>query len=79
MSQGPVDDTPPIFADEGVRLGRKCGARIASVAALGGLLLFGYDSAVINGAVSSIQAHFGIDDQWGSPSPPRCSVLPSAP
>ena len=33
--------------------------RIASVAALGGLL-FGYDSAVINGAVSSIQEDFGI-------------------
>lgn len=33
--------------------------RIASVAALGGLL-FGYDSAVINGAVDSIQEDFGI-------------------
>lgn len=33
--------------------------RIASVAALGGLL-FGYDSAVINGAVSSIQDEFGV-------------------
>ncbi len=35
--------------------------RIASVAALGGLL-FGYDSAVINGAVKSIQEHFHIND-----------------
>jgi sugar porter (SP) family MFS transporter len=35
--------------------------RIASVAALGGLL-FGYDSAVINGAVASIQVHFGISN-----------------
>jgi sugar porter (SP) family MFS transporter len=35
--------------------------RIASVAALGGLL-FGYDSAVINGAVSAIQKHFGINN-----------------
>jgi sugar porter (SP) family MFS transporter len=35
--------------------------RIASVAALGGLL-FGYDSAVINGAVASIQEDFGIDN-----------------
>jgi sugar porter (SP) family MFS transporter len=35
--------------------------RIASVAALGGLL-FGYDSAVINGAVSAIQDHFQIDN-----------------
>ncbi|MFC4128368.1 sugar porter family MFS transporter [Nocardia rhizosphaerae] len=35
--------------------------RIASVAALGGLL-FGFDSAVINGAVAAIQAEFGVDD-----------------
>lgn len=35
--------------------------RIASVAALGGLL-FGYDSAVINGAVKSIQQAFMISD-----------------
>jgi sugar porter (SP) family MFS transporter len=35
--------------------------RIASVAALGGLL-FGYDSAVINGAVKSIQQTFLISD-----------------
>jgi sugar porter (SP) family MFS transporter len=35
--------------------------RIASVAALGGLL-FGYDSAVINGAVSAIQDHFQVDN-----------------
>jgi sugar porter (SP) family MFS transporter len=34
--------------------------RIASVAALGGLL-FGYDSAVINGAVSAVKDHFQID------------------
>ena len=35
--------------------------RIASVAALGGLL-FGYDSAVINGAVDAIQRTFEIDN-----------------
>lgn len=35
--------------------------RIASVAALGGLL-FGYDSAVINGAVQAIQDAFAIRD-----------------
>ena len=34
----------------------------ASVAALGGLL-FGYDSAVINGAVDAIQKHFDIDNK----------------
>ncbi len=36
-------------------------ARVASVAALGGLL-FGFDSAVINGAVGALQEEFGIDD-----------------
>ncbi|WP_278262383.1 sugar porter family MFS transporter [Nocardia sp. AG03] len=35
--------------------------RIASVAALGGLL-FGYDSAVINGAVAAIQDEFDVAD-----------------
>jgi sugar porter (SP) family MFS transporter len=35
--------------------------RIASVAALGGLL-FGYDSAVINGAVSAVKDHFRINE-----------------
>ena len=35
--------------------------RIAAVAALGGFL-FGYDSAVINGAVSAIQDHFQVDN-----------------
>ncbi|TXI55470.1 MAG: MFS transporter [Mycolicibacterium mageritense] len=35
--------------------------RIASVAALGGLL-FGYDSAVINGAVSALRDEFGIGE-----------------
>ncbi|MFD6452713.1 MFS transporter, partial [Nocardia sp. NPDC060220] len=35
--------------------------RIASVAALGGLL-FGFDSAVINGAVSAIQSEFDVAD-----------------
>ncbi|MEP6560953.1 MAG: MFS transporter, partial [Nakamurella sp.] len=34
--------------------------RIASVAALGGFL-FGYDSAVINGAVAAINTQFGTD------------------
>ncbi|MEQ6028269.1 sugar porter family MFS transporter [Streptomyces salinarius] len=39
------------------RLGRV--AFITSVAAIGGFL-FGYDSAVINGAVTGIQHHFGV-------------------
>lgn len=58
--QGPTSDTPSIFDDDDVGSGRGA-VRIASVAALGGLL-FGYDSAVINGAVASIQKHFGIND-----------------
>ena len=57
MSHGPVGgDEPSIFGDEEFSSGRSA-VRIASVAALGGLL-FGYDSAVINGAVESVQKHF---------------------
>jgi MFS transporter, SP family, sugar:H+ symporter len=57
---GPVDDSPSVFTDHEFVSGRSA-VRIASVAALGGLL-FGYDSAVINGAVKSIQEHFHIND-----------------
>ncbi len=61
MSHGPVGgDEPSIFGDEEFSSGRSA-VRIAGVAALGGLL-FGYDSAVINGAVSSIQKYFSIND-----------------
>jgi sugar porter (SP) family MFS transporter len=59
-SHGPVGDTPSAFEDDDYTAGAKA-VRIASVAALGGLL-FGYDSAVINGAVSAIQDEFGIDN-----------------
>jgi len=45
--------------DEGAGGGRGV-VRIASVAALGGLL-FGYDSAVINGAVAAVQSQFQAD------------------
>ncbi len=59
MSHGPVGgDEPSVFGDDDFSSG-KTAVRIASVAALGGLL-FGYDSAVINGAVDSIQEDFGI-------------------
>jgi MFS transporter, SP family, sugar:H+ symporter len=59
MSHGPVgDDLPSAITDADFSSG-KTAIRIASVAALGGLL-FGYDSAVINGAVDSIQEDFGI-------------------
>ena len=54
----PVSDGPSAITDEDFSSGRTA-IRIASVAALGGLL-FGYDSAVINGAVDSIQKDFGI-------------------
>ena len=58
--QGPTSDTPSVFDDDAGGTGRGA-VRIASVAALGGLL-FGYDSAVINGAVASIQNHFSINN-----------------
>lgn len=58
--QGPLAEGPSVFGDDEFSSGRTA-VRIASVAALGGLL-FGYDSAVINGAVASIQGHFGISD-----------------
>jgi len=54
----PVDDSASVIADEDFSSGGTA-VRIAGVAALGGLL-FGYDSAVINGAVDSIQEDFGI-------------------
>jgi sugar porter (SP) family MFS transporter len=58
-SNAPVGDESSLpIADEDFSSG-KTAVRIASVAALGGLL-FGYDSAVINGAVDSIQEDFGI-------------------
>ena len=58
--QGPTSDTPSVFDDAEFSSGGTA-VRIAGVAALGGLL-FGYDSAVINGAVASIQSHFNIND-----------------
>jgi SP family sugar:H+ symporter-like MFS transporter len=58
---GPVGDSPEIFDEDEEFASGRSAVRIASVAALGGLL-FGYDSAVINGAVDSIQKNFGIDN-----------------
>src|SRR5689334_1598140 len=58
MTHGPVGDSASgLDYEESEHSGRV--VLIASVAALGGFL-FGYDSAVINGAVSSIQDDFGI-------------------
>ncbi len=55
-----ADDGPSIFDDDEGGGGSGI-IRVASVAALGGLL-FGYDSAVINGAVSSIKTAFHVSD-----------------
>jgi SP family sugar:H+ symporter-like MFS transporter len=58
MTHGPAGDSSSgIDYEESEHSGRV--VRIASVAALGGLL-FGYDSAVINGAVSAVEDHFEI-------------------
>lgn len=56
---GPITDEPSIYEDDDTASGRSV-IRIASVAALGGLL-FGYDSAVINGAVSAVEHEFNAD------------------
>jgi sugar porter (SP) family MFS transporter len=60
MTHGPVgENTTGLDYEESEHSGRV--VLIASVAALGGLL-FGYDSAVINGAVSALQDHFHVDN-----------------
>jgi MFS transporter, SP family, sugar:H+ symporter len=60
MTHGPVGDSASgLDYEESEHSGRV--VRIASVAALGGLL-FGYDSAVINGAVAAVQDEFQIDN-----------------
>ena len=74
MTHGPVGDSGSgLDYEESEHSGRV--VRIASVAALGGLL-FGYDSAVINGAVSAIQEHFEIEQRSlpASPSRRHCSA-----
>jgi MFS transporter, SP family, sugar:H+ symporter len=60
MTHGPVGDSASgLDYEESEHSGRV--VLIASVAALGGLL-FGYDSAVVNGAVSALQDHFQVDN-----------------
>ncbi|WP_102145409.1 sugar porter family MFS transporter [Mycobacterium hubeiense] len=60
MTHGPIGDAASgLDYEESEHSGRVI--RIASVAALGGLL-FGYDSAVINGAVAALQDEFQIDN-----------------
>ena len=56
-SGGPATTEESIYDDSATGKGV---VRIASVAALGGFL-FGYDSAVINGAVSAIEKEFNAD------------------
>ena len=58
---GPVGDSPEIFDEDEEFASGRSAVRIASVAALGGLL-FGYDSAVINGANDAIQKIYHIGD-----------------
>ena len=53
---GPAPEAESIYDESDTSTGRSA-VRIASVAALGGFL-FGYDSAVINGAVSAIEQGF---------------------
>src|SRR3954463_9581782 len=53
---GGFTEQPSIYDETDTGSGRSA-VRIASVAALGGFL-FGYDSAVINGAVAAIQDRF---------------------
>jgi MFS transporter, SP family, sugar:H+ symporter len=55
---GAVGPEPSVYDEESGGKGRGV-VRIASVAALGGFL-FGYDSAVINGAVSAISQRFHV-------------------
>jgi SP family sugar:H+ symporter-like MFS transporter len=60
MTHGPVGDSGSGLDYEDTEHSGRV-VRIASVAALGGLL-FGYDSAVINGAVAAVEDHFKISD-----------------
>lgn len=53
MGGASIDDAADAQIGKGV-------VRIASVAALGGFL-FGYDSAVINGAVAAVEDHFDVE------------------
>ena len=58
----PIDSSQSIYGDDDAGSDTGSGrsaVRIASVAALGGFL-FGYDSAVINGATSAIQDRFQV-------------------
>ena len=65
---GPVSHVESIYDDD--TSSGKSAIRIASVAALGGFL-FGYDSAVINGAVAPIADPFVASAEAGNAWPRR--------
>ncbi|BDH56932.1 sugar porter family MFS transporter [Tsukamurella sp. PLM1] len=58
MESGAIPNQPSVFGDDEQSAGKRI-VLIASVAAMGGLL-FGYDSAVINGAVKAIEQDFEV-------------------
>lgn len=47
---------------------------VCIVAALGGLL-FGYDTAVISGAIGFLQKHYGLDPQWWTGWTAACALI----
>ncbi|MHC4176222.1 MAG: MFS transporter, partial [Planctomycetota bacterium] len=47
---------------------------LATVAALGGLL-FGYDTAVISGAIGFLQLHFGLDPEFMKGWAAACALI----
>ncbi|MCV7082399.1 MFS transporter, partial [Mycolicibacterium insubricum] len=61
MSHGPANVGETSYYDDDASPGSARVVLIAAVAALGGLL-FGFDSAVVNGAVDAVQNRFGIGD-----------------
>ncbi|MDP5225720.1 MULTISPECIES: sugar porter family MFS transporter [Arthrobacter] len=57
---GDASGTASIYTDDGAAGPAGAVVKVAVVAALGGFL-FGYDSAVINGAVSAVESTFTVD------------------
>src|SRR4051794_17439239 len=57
----PKQSAKGVMMRQAVQVGRAYTYRIASVAALGGLL-FGFDTAIINGAIVFLKRQFGWND-----------------